>query len=103
MYPSDKDFKWIVQSNLIKNCLVGEQDVAVAHMTRGKDINYLKAKTTRRNQCRWQKDFVEAPDKMLKLHKYGYLTADMLLSRMICFFNGGTLGTHEDRGHPQSL
>jgi len=28
---------------------------------------------------------VEAPDKMLKLHKYGYLTADMLLSRNICF------------------
>ena len=31
------------------------------------------------------RDFVETPNKMLKLHKNGYLTADILLSRIICF------------------
>ena len=56
MYPSDKDFKWIVLSNLTKNCLVRVQDVVVGHKTWGKDINY-----------------------------HGYLTADILLSRIICF------------------
>jgi hypothetical protein len=47
-YPSVKDFKWVIQSNQIKDCPVTVQDVVTAHQIWGKNIAALKGKTTRR-------------------------------------------------------
>jgi hypothetical protein len=46
-YPSMKDFRWIIQSNQIKDCPVTVDDVETAHKIFGKDIAALKGKTTR--------------------------------------------------------
>jgi hypothetical protein len=46
-YPSVKDFKWVIQSNQIKDCPVTVQDVVTAHQIWGKNIAALKGKTTR--------------------------------------------------------
>jgi hypothetical protein len=48
-YPSAKDFKWVIQSNQIKDCPVTVQDVITAHKIWGKNIAALKGKTTRHN------------------------------------------------------
>ena len=46
-YPSMKDFKWVIQSNQIKDCPVTVDDIVTAHKIWGKDIAALKGKTTR--------------------------------------------------------
>jgi hypothetical protein len=46
-YPSIKDFKWVIQSNQIKDCPVTVQDVTTAHNIWGKNIAAPKGKTTR--------------------------------------------------------
>jgi hypothetical protein len=46
-YPSMKDFKWVIQSNQIKDFPVTVDDVVAANKIWGKDIAALKGKTTR--------------------------------------------------------
>jgi hypothetical protein len=43
-YPSIKDFKWVIQSNQIKNCPVAVQDVVAANQIWGKNIAAIKGK-----------------------------------------------------------
>jgi hypothetical protein len=43
-YPSIKDFKWVIQSNQIKNCPVTIQDVVAANQIWGKNIAAIKGK-----------------------------------------------------------
>ena len=47
LYPSDKDFRWVVQNNHIKNFDTTIQNIGVAQEIWGKDIDALKGKTTR--------------------------------------------------------
>ena len=49
IYPSDKDYKWVICSNHIKNCPVKVQDVEVGQKVWGNNTAALKVKTTRRN------------------------------------------------------
>jgi hypothetical protein len=46
-YPSMKDFKWVIQSNQIKDCPVTVDDVIAANKIWGKDIAAITGKTTR--------------------------------------------------------
>jgi hypothetical protein len=46
-YPSMKDFRWVIQSNQIKDCPVTVDDIVAANKIWGKDIAALKGKTTR--------------------------------------------------------
>jgi hypothetical protein len=46
-YPSMKDYKWVIQSNQIKDCPVTVDDVVAANKIWGKDIAAIKGKTTR--------------------------------------------------------
>ena len=85
IYPSDKDFKWIVQSNQIRNCPIGVQDIEVAHEICGKDINNLKGKTTRKKPIPVAKDFVKILREIQQLHKFVYLTADIFFVNKIAF------------------
>jgi hypothetical protein len=58
--PSDADLKMILRLNLIKDCLVVQEDVKLAKMIFGRDVAIIKGKTTRK------KDTIEVP-KALKL------------------------------------
>ena len=46
-YQSNADYKWILKSNQIKNCLVSIEDAKVAMKIWGPNIAALKGKTTR--------------------------------------------------------
>ena len=85
-YPSLTDFKWVIQSNQIKDCPVTVQDVDVAHKIWGKNIAALKGKTTRSKTTPVAKDFVRIPTELLKLHKEVFLTADIFFVNKIPFF-----------------
>ena len=77
LYPSLKDFKWVLSSNHIQNCPVTVQDVDVASKIWGKNIATLKGKTTRGKSIPVARDFIKFPKDLIKLHKYVYLTADI--------------------------
>ena len=78
-YPSIKDYKWIVQSNQIKDCPVTAQDIQTAHQIWGKDIAALKGKTTRTKSVHVASDFVKIPQEILDMHREVFLSADIFL------------------------
>jgi hypothetical protein len=94
-YPSMKDFKWVIQSNQIKDCPVTVQYIDVARKIWGKNIAALKGKTTRSNSIPAARDYVKVPMELMKVHKEVLLTTDIFfvnnipffltLSRKICF------------------
>ena len=85
-YPSWKDFKWVIQSNQIKDCPVTVQDVDVALKIWGKNVPALKGKTTRSKPRPVARDFVKVPVEILKLHKEVFLTANIFFVNKIPFF-----------------
>jgi hypothetical protein len=107
-YPSMKDFKWVIQSNKIKDCPVTVQDIDVALNIWGKNIAALKGKTTRIKSIPVARDYVKVPMELMKLHKEVFLTTDiflvneipffLILSRKICFMAVNHLA---DRTVPQ--
>jgi hypothetical protein len=94
-YPSWKDFKWIIQSNQIKDCPVTVKHIDTALKIWGKNVAALKGKTTQTKPDPVARDFVKVPVELLKLHKEVYITADLFfvinipflltLSHKICF------------------
>jgi hypothetical protein len=107
-YPSMKDFKWVIQSNQIKDCPVTVQYVDVAQKIWGKNIAVLKGKTTRSKSIPVARDYVKVPMELMKLHKEAFLKKDIFfvnkmsffltLSRKICFTAVNNLA---DRTVPQ--
>jgi hypothetical protein len=85
-YPLVKDFKWVIQSNQIKDCPVTVQDIVTAHQIWGKNIAALKGKTTRHKSRHVATDFVKVPSAILKLHRYVTLAADLFFVNRIPFF-----------------
>ncbi len=57
--PSLRDFKIIVKSNSIKNCLITVRDIEIAEDIYGPDISTLKGKTTRSKPLIGRKDCLE--------------------------------------------
>ena len=47
LYPTNADFRWMIQNNHIKNCDVTVRDIDVTQGIWGKDIYALKGKNTR--------------------------------------------------------
>ena len=47
LFPSTKYFRWMIQSNKIKNSEITVRYIDVAHEIWGKDISALKVKTVR--------------------------------------------------------
>jgi hypothetical protein len=85
-YPSMKDFKWVIQSNQIKDCPVTIQDMDVARKIWGKNIAALKGKTTRSKLIPVARDYVKVPMELMKLHKEVFLTTDIFFVNKIHFF-----------------
>jgi hypothetical protein len=85
-YPSMKDFKWVIQSNQIKDFLVTVQDIDVARKIWGKNIAALKGKTTRSKSIPVARDYVKVPMELMKLHKEVLLTTYIFFVNKIPFF-----------------
>jgi hypothetical protein len=85
-YPSMRDFKWVVQSNQIKDCPVMVQDIDVATKIWGKNIAALKGKTTRCKPIPVAADFIKVPIELVKLHKEVFLMVDLFFVNKIPFF-----------------
>ena len=81
-----KDFKWVIQSNQIKDCPVTVQDIDVATKIWGKDVAALKGKTTRCKPLPVARNLVKIPKELLKLHKEVFLMADIFFINKIPFF-----------------
>ena len=79
LYPSVKNYHWVIHRNQIKNCPVTVEDVATASKIWGKNVDALKGKTTRRKPEVVKRDLVRVPKELMKLHKDIYLTAEMFL------------------------
>jgi hypothetical protein len=84
-YQSWKDFKWIIWSNQIKDCLVTDDHVNAALKIWGKNVA-LKGKTTWTKPDPVARDFVKVPVELLKLHKEVYITANLFfVNKILCF------------------
>ena len=83
--PSVKDYKWVIQSNQIKDFPVTVQDVDVAHNIWRKIVPALKVNTTRKKHIPVTDDLVQLPEYLVKLHKDIYFTVDMLFVNGIPF------------------
>ena len=85
-FPSLQDFKWIIQSNSIKDCPVTLTDIKLAERIWGPNIAALKGKTTRSSPLPVAADYLEVPQEILDLHKDVYLTADLFFVNKTPFF-----------------
>ena len=84
-YPSSKDFKWILQSNQIKDCPVTTQDADVATKIWGPNIAALKGKTTRRTPTPVVTDIVRIPKEIRELHRLVTMAIDIFFVNKIPF------------------
>jgi hypothetical protein len=84
--PSMKDFKWVIQSNQIKDCPVTVQYIDVARKICGKNISALKGKNTRSKSIPVARDYVKVPMELMKLHKEVFLTTYIFFVNKILFF-----------------
>ena len=62
--PTVENFKYILKGNKIKNCPVTIEDVKIAEEIWGKDISYLKRKTTRSKPPLVKADLIEIPKEL---------------------------------------
>jgi hypothetical protein len=81
-----KDFKWVIQSNQIKDCPVTVQYIDVDRKIWGKNIAALKGKTTRSKSIPVARDYVKVPMELMKLHKEVFLTTGIFFVNKIPFF-----------------
>ena len=66
--PTVENFKYIVKSNQIKNCPITVKDIEIAEDIWGKDISYLKGKTTRSRPTPVKADYVDIPMELKSKH-----------------------------------
>ena len=66
--PTVENFKYIIKSNTIKNCPVTIKDIEVAEDIWGKDISYIKGKTTRSCPNPVKDDFINIPLELKSKH-----------------------------------
>jgi hypothetical protein len=81
-YPSPRDFKNMVRSNMINNCNVTPTDIDNAHKLFGDDIATLREETVRNTQDPIVADYVEIPRTILDFNK------DVTMAADIMFVNG---------------
>jgi hypothetical protein len=77
-YPSEKDFKHMVSSNMILNCPVTRKDINAANNIFGPNVASMKGKTVRSTQDPVLTEYVEIPKDMVALNKDVTLTADVM-------------------------
>jgi hypothetical protein len=77
-YPSEKDFKNMVSSSMIRNCPVKPEDISVGNKIFGPNVASLKGKTVRATQDPILTEYVQIPKEIVDLNKDVTLTADAM-------------------------
>jgi hypothetical protein len=77
-YPSPKDFKNMVCSNMIKNCPVASTDINNAEKMFGPDLATLKVKTDRRILPPVMTDYIKIPQEIIDLNRNVTITIDVM-------------------------
>ncbi len=72
--------KWVIQSNLIKDCPVTVKDMARVIKVWGPSIAMLKGKTVRMNPPVVRQDVIKIPKEIWELRKDVTLAIDIFLS-----------------------
>ena len=85
-YSSVKDFRRIVQIQQNVDCPVAVQDIDIVHKIWGKKIAALKGNTTEKKLTHTAGGIVIVPKELIKLHKYVFMTAYLLLLNGMPFF-----------------
>ena len=63
--PTVENFRYMLRSNIIKDCPVTEKDARIAEKIFGPDVGTLKGKTTRRKPNVVKEDEIEVPPKLV--------------------------------------
>jgi hypothetical protein len=77
-YPSPRDFKNMVRSNMIKNCSVTSTDIYKAHKLFDDDIATLRGETVRNTPDTVVANYVEIPMEILDMNKAVTIAADVM-------------------------
>ena len=83
--PTIKNYKRIIQSNMIRNCPVTVDDINIAEDIFGKDIAYLKGKTTRTTPKAVIKDKIKIPREIYERHNEITLHMDTIYINGMAF------------------
>jgi hypothetical protein len=89
--PTVENFKAILRQNIIKNCPVTIEDVAIAEKIFGPDIGSLKGKSTRSKPTPVKTDLIEIPPELKQQHR------DLTFCMDVMFINGMPMLTGIDR------
>ena len=84
-FPSQHDFKWILQSNQIVDCPVMVQDAKIAYRIWGPNIAELKGKATQKTPTSVELDIVQIPKEIRELHHCVSLSVDIFFVNNIPF------------------
>ena len=83
--PSIKNFKYLIKSNQIRNCPVTTIDIENAEKIFGKDVAYIKGKTTRSKPRMTRYDEIEVPKEIRNKAKNITLYIDVMYINGIRF------------------
>ena len=86
-FPSQHDFKWILQSNQIVECPVIVQDAEIVYRIWGPNIAELKGKMTRKTPTSVELDIVQIPKEIRELHHCVSLSVDIFFINNIPFLS----------------
>jgi hypothetical protein len=78
-YPSEKDFRNMVSSNMITNCPVAPTDINADNKIFGPNVASLKVKTVRVTQYPVLTSYVKVPQEIVDINKEITITADVII------------------------
>ena len=84
-YPSINDFKNAVKYNMIDDCPVKVEHIKVAEDIFGKDIHVLKGKTVKKQPYCVERNIIQVPREVMRLHRNGTLGIDLMLINFLSF------------------
>jgi hypothetical protein len=84
-FPSEQDFRLLVQNAHISNCPIRVDDVDRAKHNPGKDVGLLKGKTTKHKPMPVVENTIPVPKHILDIHKDVFLTVDLFYVNKIVF------------------
>ena len=87
LYPSNMDFRWMIQNNNINKCDVVVRDIDIAQDIWGKDIDPLKGETARTIHNPVAGDTIKIPKELLNIKKTFFLTVDIFSVNKIPFLS----------------
>ena len=83
--PSDKDYRGMVSSNMIKNCPIYSTDVSNARAIFGPDLASVRGKTVQRKPKSIVEEYVSVSKELVSRHKFISIAADVFFVDGIAF------------------